>query len=123
MPSSNFGTAINCIDGRIQTPIQKWLKDNFAIDNVDTITEHGVVRLFSNPDELSKIKSKVLISVEQSNSKIVVVSAHHDCEGDATKDDDRSQIKNAVSIIKSWDLPITVIGVWVNEQQQVEPVD
>ena len=110
------------MDGRIQTPIQQWLKKNFDTDNVDTITEHGVIRLFSNPDELSKIKSKVLLSVEQSNSKIVLVSAHHDCEGNATKDDDISRIKNAVSVIKSWNLPITVVGVWVNEQLQVEPI-
>jgi len=122
--SSKFGTVINCMDGRIQIPISQWLKVNYNIDNVDTITEHGIVKLFSNSDETAKIKSKVSLSLEQSNSEIILVSAHHDCEGNQiSKDEQILQIKNAVSKIKSWKLTTTVIGIWVNEQFQVEVVE
>lgn len=64
-----FGTAINCIDGRVQLPVIKWLKENYYLDFVDMITEPG-------PD-------KVL----------------------------------------SWNLPVKVIGVWVNENWKIEVVD
>lgn len=121
--SSKFGTAINCIDGRIQSPINQWLKANYNIEYVDTITEHGIVKLFSNSDEIAKIKSKVIISIEQSNSEVILVSAHHDCEGNSIqKDEQVSQIKNAISLIKSWGLTVTVVGVWVNEDLKVEVV-
>ncbi len=112
------------MDGRIQIPINQWLKANYNIDNVDTITEHGIVKLFSNSEEIAKIKSKVSISVEQSNSEVILVSAHHDCEGNLiSKDEQISQIKNAVSTIRSWGFTATIIGVWVNEQFQVEVVE
>lgn len=119
-----FGTAINCTDGRIQIPIIQWLKENQGIDNVDTITEHGIVKLFSNSEEVVKIKSKVSLSIEASDSKIILVSAHHDCEGNPiSKEEQISQIKNAISVIKSWELSATVIGVWVNEKSHVEVVE
>jgi hypothetical protein len=122
--SSKFGTAINCMDGRIQIPINQWLKTNYDIDNVDTITEHGIVKLFSNSEEIAKIKSKVSLSIEQSNSKIILVSAHHDCEGNLiSKDSQVSQIKHAVCAIRSWGLTATVVGIWVNEQLQVEVIE
>lgn len=122
--SAKFGIAINCIDGRIQIPINQWLKANYNIDNVDTITEHGIVKLFSDSKGIEKIKSKVTLSIKQSDSKIILVSAHHDCEGNQIqKDEQISQIKDAVVTIRSWKLAPTVIGIWVNEQFQVELIE
>jgi carbonic anhydrase-like protein len=118
-----FGTAISCFDARIQLPIQQWLRDNYKIEHVDTITEHGIVKLFSRPEDAERIKAKLLHSIEHEDSKIVLVSAHHDCEGNpVTKNEQISQIRHAVSVIESWKLPISVLGVWVNEQFQVEPM-
>jgi hypothetical protein len=121
--SSKFGTAINCMDGRIQIPISQWLKANYNIEYVDTITDHGIVKLFSNVDEVAKIKSKVTLSIEQSNSEIILVSAHHDCEGNPVqKDEQISQVKNTISVIKSWGLIATIVGVWVDEDLKVEVI-
>ena len=121
--TGKFGTAINCIDGRIQLPIQNWLKENHDIDYVDTITEHGVVKLFSKPDCIEQIKSKVFLSIKDDGSEIILVTGHHDCEGNLIpKNEQITQIKNAVSTIKSWKLPVTVLGAWVNEQLQVESI-
>ena len=121
--STKFATAVSCFDGRIQLPIQEWLKDTYKVDYVDTITEHGIVKLFSSPEDAERIKSKVLHSIKHENSGIILVSAHHDCEGNAvTKNEQIVQVRKAVSIIESWKLPVNVIGVWVNEQLQVEAV-
>jgi hypothetical protein len=109
------------MDGRIQVPIYSWLKKNHRIDFVDTITEPGVDRLFNDIVSIKSIKTKVLISVNKHGSKTILVSGHHDCAGNpVSKKQHQTQIKNAVSVIESWNLPVSVIGAWVNENWQVE---
>jgi hypothetical protein len=111
------------MDGRIQTPVFDWLKENHNADYVDTITEPGVDKLFSDMSKVEELKSKALISVNKHGSKTILVSGHHDCAGNpVSKDEHISQIKNAVSVIESWKLPVSVIGVWVNEDWRIEPV-
>src|SRR5260221_2454579 len=41
MATGTFGTAINCMDGRVQTPIADWVKMHFSVTLVDMITEAG----------------------------------------------------------------------------------
>ena len=41
MPVGSFGTAINCIDGRVQLPVINWMKATHHVDWVDVITEPG----------------------------------------------------------------------------------
>ena len=47
MEGKKFGTAINCMDGRVQEPVAKFLKEIYGIDFVDTITEPGPVKILS----------------------------------------------------------------------------
>jgi hypothetical protein len=109
------------MDGRIQIPITQWLKKNHGIDYVDTITEPGVDRLFSNPSKIDEIKAKASISVNAHGSKIIMVSGHHDCAGNpVSKQEHMVQIKGAVSTIESWKMPVKVIGAWVNENWELE---
>ena len=42
MSEGKFATSISCIDGRIQLPLAKWIKENYSVDYVDAITEPGV---------------------------------------------------------------------------------
>ena len=42
MVEGKFATSVSCIDGRIQIPLAKWIKENYSVDYVDTITEPGV---------------------------------------------------------------------------------
>ena len=39
MADGKFATSISCMDGRIQIPISQWIKENYSVDFVDTITE------------------------------------------------------------------------------------
>ena len=68
--SNKFCTSVSCMDGRIQLPIIHWLKEKYNIAYVDTITEPGIDKLFSNSDKMQEIKSKVSISVNAHGSKI-----------------------------------------------------
>jgi len=105
MVDGKFGTAINCIDGRTQDPILHWIKENYSIDYVDTITEPGSDKALSekNIDKIAQIKAKVLISINAHGSKLIVVSGHYDCAANpASKEIHLKQIlKNQKIIIFS----------------------
>ncbi|UCC43175.1 MAG: hypothetical protein JSU65_08470 [Candidatus Zixiibacteriota bacterium] len=117
-----FGTTINCMDGRVQAPVFKYLSDNYQIDYVDTITEPGPTKALVAGDSqlIESIKSKVLISVEKHGSSIVAVVAHGDCAGNPIpKDESIIQTRQAVEVVKSWNLPVTVIGLWVGDERWI----
>lgn len=125
MSSDKFATAINCMDGRTQNPVSNWVKTNYQIDYVDMITEPGCDRSLSekNTDLIAQIKSKVEISVNAHKSSSVVIAGHYDCAANiATKEMHLAQIQKSVNVIKSWKLPIQVVGLWVNEKWEVEQV-
>ncbi len=126
MVSGKFGTAINCIDGRTQAPVSDWIKENHSVDYVDTITEPGCdkVLLEVDYDKIEHIKSKLLISIKAHNSSLIVIAGHHDCAGNpVSKEEHLTQIKKSINIIKSWNFPVKVLGVWVNDQWKIEQVD
>ncbi|MBU3159600.1 hypothetical protein KPL37_07525 [Clostridium frigoris] len=113
-----FGTALNCIDGRTQIPIINWFKENFDVDYVDLITEPGMDKTLSQGNwvETEKLREKVIISITAHNSNIVAVIGHYDCAVNPVCD--CKQVRDIIKstyIVKSWGLPIRVIGLWVDE--------
>jgi carbonic anhydrase len=125
MAQGRFATAITCMDGRVQEPVSHWLEERYHVDFVDMITEPGVDRLFTfGPQEtVDQIKAKVHISCSSHGSGVVAIAGHAGCTGNAVSDDaHREQIRAAVTAIRSWSLPAEVIGLWVNENWQVEAV-
>ena len=125
MSSRQFATAINCMDGRTQNPVSDWVRSNHSVEYVDMITEPGCDKVISekNIDLIEQIKSKVEISVNAHKSSLVVVAGHYGCAANvATKEMHIKQIQKSVNIVKSWNLPIQVIGLWVNEEWKIEQV-
>lgn len=126
MAEGKFGTAINCIDGRTQGPVSNWIKQNHSVDYVDMITEPGSDKslLMDNKERIEQIKTKVNISIKAHKSSIIVIAGHYDCAGNpVSKEEHLEQIKKSVSIIKSWNFPVKVFGVWVNDQWKIEQVN
>jgi hypothetical protein len=120
-----FATSINCIDGRIQLPVSNWIKQKYSVDYVDVITHPGSDKIMGekNIEGISEIKTKTLVSINAHNSKLVVISGHHDCAGNpVSKEMHLTQIKKSINIIKSWNCPVTVIGVWINDQWEIEEI-
>ena len=121
MAEGKFATSVSCMDGRIQIPLNKWIKENYSADFVDTITEPGVDKKIT--DVAESVKTKVGISINAHKSELVVVSGHYDCAANPVSDEEHiSQIKNAVEVISSWNLNAKVIGVWVDGSWNVNPV-
>lgn len=124
MASGSFATSVSCIDGRIQDPISGWIRTNHGVDFVDTVTEPGLDKRISEfPDIAEELRKKVVISIKAHKSRLVVVSGHADCAGNPVTDDEhRDHIRKGAEVVKSWNLGVDVVGVWVDHDWKVSPV-
>lgn len=127
MQHGKFGTAINCMDGRVQEPTIKWLKQKYGFDYIDTITEPGPDKMLSQgrPEQVESIKSRVFISVNKHGSDTIFMAAHYDCAGDpVSKEEHLKQLRECLKIIRSWNLPVkNIIGAWIDENWTVEVIE
>ncbi len=121
----DFGTAISCIDGRVQQPLSDWLKLYCHVRWVDLVTEPGPDKLLAEgpAGTIEAVRQKVSFSVRMHHSEVVAVSGHHDCAGNpATVEEHLEQIRRSVEVVAGWDLPVRVVGLWVNEWGWVDLV-
>lgn len=123
MADGKFATSVTCMDGRIQIPLAKWIKENYSVDYVDAITEPGIDKKVSENTDLQSIKNKIGISINAHKSGVIVVSGHYDCAGNPVSEEEHiSHIKKSVEVICSWKLNVKVIGVWVDSSWNVNVV-
>ena len=123
MSEGKFATSISCIDGRIQLPLSQWIKENYSVDYVDTITEPGVDKNVTRDSIINSIKSKARISINAHKSELVVFSGHYNCAANPVSDEKHIEfIKKGVEAISSWGLGVKVIGVWVDDSWNVNTV-
>ena len=107
MAEARFATSVSCMDGRIQTPLAGWIKENHSVDYVDAITEPGADKKVAVGICLDSIRSKVEISIKAHKSDLVAVSGHYDCAGNPVPDEEHiMQIKKSVDVISSWNLGV-----------------
>jgi hypothetical protein len=120
-----FGALINCIDGRVQERVARWLKLNHQLDYIDTITEPGPDKQLADggTEIIAALRRKVEFAVTVHKPGLVALAGHHDCLANpVARQEHIDQIKRGVEIIRLWNLPVTVIGLWINEHGTVEPV-
>jgi len=115
-----FAIAINCMDGRAQIPVINYLKEKFKVDYVDMVTELGPNKILSDNTDLQtveSIKEKVKFSVLTRKAKVIVVVSHYNCAGNLAGENDQKQhLRNAVNLIKEWNLPVeTIEALWFDE--------
>jgi carbonic anhydrase len=125
MADGTFATAINCMDGRVQSPVADWIKTNQQVQYVDMITEAGPDGIMAQGTiaQIDAIKQRVLVSVNAHQSHFVVIAGHHGCAGNpVSKEEHIAHINAAMQVIASWLLPVEIVGLWVNDQWEVEVV-
>jgi hypothetical protein len=125
MAVGRFATAINCIDGRTQRPVSEWIRIQFSVDYVDTITQPGPeAALTRGPaSAIEVMRQNVGVSVQAHKSQLIAVAAHHECAGNPVSDDEhKAQVRAACEVIAKWGFPARIVGLWVNEWWQVEVV-
>jgi carbonic anhydrase len=123
MAKGKFATSVSCMDGRIQIPLTIWIKENFSVDYVDTITEPGIDKQVADNTDLESIKTKVGISINKHESELIIVSGHYDCAGNPVSNEEHiTQIKKGIEVISSWNLGVKVVGVWVDDTWKINTV-
>ncbi len=123
MAEGKFATSISCIDGRIQIPLAKWIKENYSVDYVDAITEPGVDKNITKDSIIESIKTKARISIHAHKSELIVFSGHYDCAANPVSNEEHIElIKKGIEVISSWNLGVKVIGVWVDDSWNVNTI-
>jgi len=117
MSAGSFATVINCMDGRTQEPARRFLRDRFAVDCVDVITEAGPCRILAEGRPtwtVDGIRARLGVSVDKHGSRGVAVVAHEDCAGNPV---DRGgqlvQLAESLRLVRSWFPEVEVIGIWL----------
>ena len=104
-------------------PLNAWIKENYSVDYVDTITEPGDDKTIADNSVLESIKTKISISINAHKSELIVLSGHYDCAANPVSNEEHVEmIKKGVEIISSLNLGVKVIGVWVDDSWNVNPL-
>jgi|DewCreStandDraft_4_1066084.scaffolds.fasta_scaffold01072_30 carbonic anhydrase len=125
MAHGKFGTVLNCMDGRTQEPVLRWMKSRFDLDYVDNITEPGPDQVLLAGDEATRksVRRKLDISLRGHGSKVVAVIGHTDCAGNPVDDEKHlSQIQQSVAALEQMHLGVPVLGLWLDENWTVRQV-
>lgn len=121
-----FATAINCMDGRVQEPVIRFLKTHYNVDYVDMITEPGPDKIIAEDTDkykMNSIKQRLDISVNKHGSKIILMAGHADCAGNPVdKDTHIAQTLNASATIREWYPEAQIVPVWIGDDWSVEPL-
>jgi len=121
-----FCTSIHCIDGRIQEPVIKYLRENYDISYIDAITEPGPCRILAeNNDGISanSIMKRIDISINCHGSKLIAISGHHDCAGNPCGEEiQRKQIIESVKHLRINYPEAAVIGLWIDNEWNINEV-
>jgi hypothetical protein len=102
-----YVTCLNCIDGRAQLPVIKWITLNYDVDFVDMITEPGMNGILANKNSnLDDILRKVDISREAHKTNEIFVVGHYDCVANPVdKQTHLEQIKKAMQRLRKLSSP------------------
>jgi len=113
-----FCTAINCMDGRTQLPVNEYLARRFGVEFIDTITEPGPNLILAAGEidrTVAGIIARVDISVARHGSKGIAVVGHHDCAGNpADESAQADHTRRAVDFLRRKYPDVEVIGLWVD---------
>ncbi|UCH63339.1 MAG: hypothetical protein JSU77_02470 [Fidelibacterota bacterium] len=121
-----FCTAINCMDGRVQLPVISYLEQRFNARYVDVISEPGsnlILAEQTDPNLVESILQRLAISVNHHHSQGIAIVGHHDCAGNtAGKAEQISHLRAAIAVLSEHYPEIEMIGLWVDENWQVNEV-
>ncbi|MCX6720138.1 MAG: hypothetical protein NTV36_03480 [Candidatus Staskawiczbacteria bacterium] len=113
-----FACAINCMDGRVQDAVKKYMQENYGVDYVDMVTEPGPNKILADNSDsavIENIKKRVEVSVGHHGSKVVAVIGHFGCAGNPTeKEEQVGHLKKAEETVKSFGFPVEIISLWVD---------
>lgn len=121
-----FCTAVNCMDGRVQLPVIRYLQDRFDVEHVDCVTEPGpnlILAKRTEEDVVQSILRRIGISVEKHSSVAIALAGHHDCAGNpAAQQEQKQDLIAGIEFLRCQYPNIPIIGLWVDEKWEVHEV-
>ena len=133
-----FGTALECMDGRVQGATRKWTKRMFGVRYVDIITQPGINKVLAENTDipiLENIKTMLWISIKDHGSRTIVAAAHHNCAGNPNEQEIQIKhlrlaektIRNMIESLPLGELgitseAITIALLWINERWMPEAI-
>lgn len=122
----SFCTAINCMDGRAQLPVIRYLQARFGALFVDTITEPGPNRILADRADALKVQAildRLALSVQKHASVGIAVIAHHDCAGNpAPREAQIAHLREAVRFLQALYPNLPILALWVDENWTVTEI-
>jgi len=119
---------VNCIDGRVQIPVIRYLQQGFGVLYVDLVTEPGpALSLAGSVDVDDEIKRSILrrvaTSIDAHGSGLIAVAAHADCaRNPAGPEAKRRQLAESAAVLAESFPGVSILGLWVDERWSVHPV-
>ncbi len=111
------------MDGRVQLPVLHWIVEHNPVDYVDVITEAGMDGVLAKQDNIDEIIRSINVSVNLNKSTGLYIVGHWDCRGNpADETTHKEEIVDSVKRLKAQWTQLTVAGLWVNSQWQVDLV-
>jgi carbonic anhydrase len=118
-----FATAINCMDGRVQEPVIRFMKEKFGVDYVDMITMPGPDKILgenTDPHTVESTRNRIGISVSKHGSEAILMAGHGDCAGNPVQEEVHlKQIQEAARLIHTWFPKVKVLPAWIDENREV----
>ncbi len=117
-----FATVINCMDGRVQDPVNDWMKTYTGATYIDVITEAGPDMIMASTATASRlILKRILVSRDKHHSKQIALVAHHDCAGNpVSKGKHLEHLQKSGKIMATWNLGMNILMLWVDNNWKVE---
>lgn len=117
-----FACAINCMDGRVQDAVKKFMQEKYAVDYVDMVTEPGPNKILADNVDTSvieDIKKCLKVSVVHHNSKAIAIVGHFGCAGNPTeKEDQIKHLQLAKKTVEDFNLGAEIVLLWVDGDWQ-----
>lgn len=121
-----FGTAINCMDGRVQLSVNRYLVDRWGVEHIDAITEPGpnaVLAEQADPGLVASVMSRIDISIHKHGSENIAVIGHDDCAGNPTdRSTQEEHLAKAVALLQERYPGVAVIALWADLEGNVDEV-
>ena len=121
-----FVAAVTCMDGRIQSSINAYLRDKYDVPYVDVISEPGPNRILAEANDdsvIENIKKRLDISIHKHGAEIIALVGHEDCAGNPVyKEAQREDTLKGIDTLASMNFKATVVGLWVSLAGNVEVI-
>lgn len=119
-----FGSVLNCMDGRVQRKVSDYLTATFGVRFVDTITAPGIVQhVAAQTARTAEILDDLRISLGKHGSTHIGIVAHADCAGNPVADKTQKGQVGAAMVQLAEMFPGTqVVGLWVDDRRIVERI-